>query len=265
MKALWKGYITLGRLGIPVRLYAASQSSGVKFVQLHEADGSPVERPLFCRREHKEISSGDVVRGVEVGAGKYVTFTDHELAGYESGNEKVIEIRQFCVPAQVEARYYEKPYYLVPTQGGERTYALLREGLTRTAKLAIGTFYFYGNEYISAVGVYEDVLMLYRLRFADEIVPRSDIDTLAMPRANPSEVDMMQAAIERYSLPFHARDYHNAQTERIAMLAERKAKGLPMPRPEHIPADATADTDIPAVLSQIIGQPGDSLPARRNQ
>lgn len=261
MKALWKGYITLGRLGIPVRLYAATQQSGVKFVQLHEADGSPVERPLFCRKEHREIGSNEVVRGVEVAAGTYVAFTDQELMRYESNQEKAIHIRQFCVPEQISASYYEKPYYVVPTKGGEQGYALLREGLTSTGKLAVGSFYFYGNEYIAAIGVFEDMLLLHRLRFADELVPRSDITTPALPRVNPAEAEMMQAAIERYSLPFHIRDYHNAQAERVNLLIERKAKGLPLPRPERIAPNTTSQRDIPAVLSQMISQPDDSLPA----
>jgi DNA end-binding protein Ku len=251
MKALWKGYITLGQLGIPVRLYAATRDSGVRFVQLHETDGSPVERPLFCKKEHREIAASEVVRGVETEPGRYVLFTDQELERGHDSDVKTIEIRQFCEPVQLPLGYFEKPYFIVPASGGEHGYALLREALTRTNMLAVSVFYFYGDDYIGAIQVSEDVLMLHRLRFSDELVPRSNIPTPALPRSDPNEVDMLRRVIERHSGPLHLRDYHDAYAERIRLLTDRKAKGLSMPKAERPAAHATPEDEIGSVLAQI--------------
>lgn len=256
MKALWKGYITLGQLGIPVRLYAATQDPGVQFVQVHEKDNSPVERPLFCKREQAEIPYDEVVKAVQVD-GRYVTFTDRELDQIQELTVKAIDIRQFCVPSQIPFTYFEKPYYIVPAKGGEQAYVLLREGLARTGVMALGRFYFYGSEYIGAIGADQDMLVLYRLRFADELVPRSDIKTPALPGVGPVEIDRMKAVVERYSGPVHMRDYHNEYMERVKELFERKAKGLPTPRPERRSTEATPEDAIPSVLGRMISRGAD--------
>jgi DNA end-binding protein Ku len=253
MKALWKGYIALGQLSIPVRLYAATQEAGLKFVQLHDKDSSPIERPLFCKTEHKEIPYSEVIRGVEIEPGRYVTFTTQELA-HSQKSTNTIEISQFASATQISAIFYEKPYYIVSAKGGEYVYALFREGLARTKMAALGRFYFYGNEYIGAVAPQEDLLLLHRLRYVDELVPRSRINSPALPRANPTEIDMLQAIIERHSGPVHMRDYHDEHTERLKVLGERKGKGLPMPRAEQLPAGVTTEANIRSVLAQMMGQ-----------
>lgn len=254
MKALWKGYVAIGRLGIPVRLYAATRPSGVRFVQLHETDGSPVERPLFCLAEHVEIPSDQVVRGVETEPGTYVTFTDQELERVQGTSERTIEIRQFCMPDQIPLAYYEKPYYLVAAPSGEHGYALLREALGRKQMVAVGRFTFYANEYVGVIVPYEDVLLLQRLRFSDELVPRADVSTPALPPVDPRELDMMQAVMDRHGGALHLRDYHDAHAEYLRALCERKSKGLPMRRRETLAADATPAADIPDVLRSLMRQ-----------
>lgn len=249
MKPLWKGYIVLGQLGIPIRLYSATQKSGVKFVQLHEKDSSPVERPLFCKKEHKEIAGSEVIRGVEYEPGKFISFTEQELEQTREQEIKSITIKQFCMPDQIPASHHEKPYYLVPTSGGERGYALLREGLSKTGTLAIGRYYFYGSDHIGAIEAVEDVLVLHQLRFTDELIPRGSIKAPALPRPNPAETDMIEAVIERYSGPLHLSDYHDEYTEYVSLLAERKIKGLPMPKPEQTPAHTTPENKIQDTLA----------------
>lgn len=255
MKALWKGYIVLGQLGIPVRLYSATQKSGVTFIQLHEKDSSPVERPLFCKEEHKEIPSSEVIRGVAYEPGKFISFTEQELERVREPEVKAVTIKQFCTPGQIPASYHEKPYYLSPTTGGERGYALLREGLSQTGMVAIGHYYFFGSDHIGAIEATKDILVLHQLRFTGELIPRSSIKTPSLPRPDPAEVDMMEAVIERYSGPLHLSDYHDHYTEYIAQLADRKVRGLPAPKPEKTPAYTTPEDKIQATLAYTLQQP----------
>lgn len=254
MKALWKGYIILGQFGIPVSLYSATQDSGIKFVQLHEEDSSPVERRLFCKAEGHEINHKEVVKGVEVEPGKYVTFTTQELERRPEAAAKAIEIRQFCLPSQVDLAYFEKPYYIVPSSGGEQAYSVFREGLLRTDMLALGRYFHYGNEHIGAIKASGDILMLHRLRFVSEVIPRSEIKTPPLPRPTPNEIHLMSSVIELYSGPLHLRDYHDEYTEHIQNLVEQKRRGLPPQRRRSLPSKMAAPRDIESTLNQIIEQ-----------
>jgi DNA end-binding protein Ku len=255
MKALWKGYIALGQIGIPARIFAATQDQRLKFVKLHDKDYSPIERKTYCKREQQEISSKDTIRGIEFEPGKYITFTNQELEKANKYHSKTIQIRQFCEPNQIPFVYYDKSYYIVASKGGEYAYVLLREGLSRTGLIAITQFYYYGAEYIGALEPLEDILILHRLRYSDELVPRSAIKTPAVPQLDPKEIDMMQTIMQRYSSPVHLRDYHNEYEEQIKLLCEQKAKGKTLPADsETVSAEATPANEVSDILVNMLDQ-----------
>jgi DNA end-binding protein Ku len=254
MKAAWDGHIALGRLGIPVRLYSATRSTRPQFVQLHEKDSAPVERVLRCKNENKDISAKEIVRAVEYEPGRYITLTGQELERNLPASAKTIDVKQFCDFSEIDPIYYEKPYYIVPAKGGERAYALLREALIRSKKAVVVQFVLYGREHIGVIGLFRDLLVLNQLRFASEIVPRSDLKTRAMPRPSPAEVNTLQSVIEHYSGPFYTEDYHDDYSEQVQMLVERKIKGLPAPRRESVSPNATPEEEIVSALENTLAE-----------
>jgi DNA end-binding protein Ku len=254
MKATWQGYIALGQLGIPARLYSASRSTRPQFVQLHEKDSSPVERVLKCSAENHEISYKEVVRAVEYEPGRYITLTGQELERNLPASAKTIEVKQFCDLPEIDPIYFEKPYYIAPTRGGERAYALLREALARTKKAVIVQFVLHNKEHVGVIALYRDLLVLHQLRFSDEIVPRTEIKTSALPRPSPSEVNTLQSVIEHFSGPFYIEDYHDDYAEQVKTLIERKVKGLPPPRRESISANATPEEEIVSALENTLSE-----------
>lgn len=254
MKAAWQGYVALGRLGIPVRLYNGMQSNAPKFVQLHMLDNSPVSRELACKAEGRPIPYGEVVRGVEYEPGKYVTLTEREMEHVSPTPIKAIAIRQFCDLAAIEPQYYSHPYYVVPGRGGERAYALLREVFTRTHKMAVAQLVLHNKEHIAALRVEGDLLMLLIMRYAAEIVPRSSIKTPPLTKPSPAEIEALRAVVEQFNGPFYIEDYHDERAEQISELVERKAKGLPMRRRERTAPRTTPEDDILPALRDTLGE-----------
>jgi DNA end-binding protein Ku len=254
MKATWQGYIALGRLGIPARLYSASRSTRPQFVQLHEKDSSPVERVIKCSLENHEISYKEIVRAVEYEPGRYITLTGQELERNLPASTKTIEVKQFCDLAEIDPIYFEKPYYIAPTRGGERAYALLREALARTKKAVVAQFVLHNKEHVGIIALHRDLLVLHQLRFAEEIVPRNELKSRALPRPSPAEVDTLQSVIEHFSGPFYIEDYHDDYTEQVQNLIERKVKGLPPPRRESVSANATPEEEIVTALQSTLSE-----------
>jgi DNA end-binding protein Ku len=254
MKASWQGYIALGQLGIPVRLYSAITSSRPKFVQLHEKDSSRVERTLKCSSEGKEISPKEIVRAVEYQPGSYITLTGHELERNLQFSTKTIDVKQFCAPSDIDPIYYEKPYYIAPSKGGERAYSLLREALIRSERVMIAQFILSGREHIGAIALYRDLLVLHQLRFAEDVMPRANIKTRSLPRPSPTEVNTLKSVIDHFSGPFYIEDYHDNYTEQVNALIERKIKGLPPPRKEQISPNATPEEDIVSALQSTLSR-----------
>jgi DNA end-binding protein Ku len=252
VRASWQGYIALGQLGVPARLFSASRQSNPKFVQLHEKDSAPVERVLKCSAENAEISHKEIVRAVEYEPGRFITLTGRELERTLTESTKTIEVKQFCDPADIDPIYYEKPYYIAPSRGGERAYALLREALTLSKKVMVAQFAISNREHTGAIGLHGDILVLHQLRYSDEILPRSEIKTRALPRPSPTEVNTLRSVINHFSGPFYIEDYHDNYTEQINMLIERKIKGLPPPKREAVSANATPEEEIVTALQNTL-------------
>jgi DNA end-binding protein Ku len=168
---------------------------------------------------------------------------------------KTADIKQFANPKDIPPVYYDKPYYVVPTKGGERAYATLRDVLREHAKNAIVQIVLRTREHVAALGVHGDMLMMYQLRYAAELVPRAGLKTPALPKPDPAERDALSAVINRFSAPFFAEDYHDEYSEGVRELVERKAKGLPMPRAESKAPHATPEENIVDALQATLQGP----------
>lgn len=262
-KAIWQGYIAIGQLGIPVRLFAAVQASGPRFVQLHAKDQSPVTRELQCRDEHKPISPDEVVRAVEYEPGRYIALSDQELAKSTGDTVKTLAVQQFADIDAIPPEYYEKPYYIVPAAGGEAGYSLLRETFSRTHNVAIVSFVLYTKAHMGIIQQIGDMLVLLQLRFPTELVPRSSIKTPPLTKPTPQEIDIMAEVVERYRGPVYMHDYHDEYAERISELVARKAKGLPEPRRSRTPRATPESEIIPTLQRALLEGPkllGDNQP-----
>ena len=251
-RAAWKGYISLGQLGIPVRLFNGTRSIRPHLFQLHAADGAPVERQLRCSAEQRDIAADEVIRAVELEPGKYLTLTDQELETAAGERPKSIAVRQFSELSAIPPQHFDKTFYVIPSRGGERGYALLREVLGRASKIAIAQFSIYGRAHLAALGVAGDVLMLYQLRYAAEIAPRSGLKSPALPRPTPKEIATLSAVVDRFSGPLYLEDYHDDYADHLEALVERKIRGLPSSTPERPEPHATSDDQLVPVLETVL-------------
>ena len=252
MRASWSGYFRIGDVMLPVKLYSATRSSGPSFVQLHARDHSPVTRMTVCLLDGEELKEDDLVRAAEY-QGSYVELSKTDIERHASV-ERNIAIRQFTDAGHIPPIYYDKPYYLAPDKGGELGYAILRRALEKTGKVAIVTFLFYDREKLAAVSVSDGMIMLQTLRFQDEIVPRSEVKTPALPQPTPEQASAASRLIEHYTAPLYIEDYRNQQQDYVAELVERKAKGLPLKRQQHIAPETTPPDEIARKMKTMIGE-----------
>ena len=242
----------MGTLAVPMRLYNAVRSIGPNFVQLHKHDHSPLSRAYICKKEGKEIEYKDIVRAAEYEGG-FVEITESEMKSALE-RSKNLTVKQFSDPQTVDPMHYEKPYYLVPGKGGELAYTLLREAFVRAKKVAIVTFTFYEKEHIGIVAPHDGVLMLQQLRFAAELVPRTDIKTPSLPQPTPDQVDIAVKLMKRYSSAFYIDDYRNEQTDYLNELIARKAKGLPTKKQQRIAPRTTPEDKLVPTLSALLAE-----------
>src|SRR5262249_35181920 len=179
-RAIWKGSIAFGLVNIPIELHPAVRNHRPKFRMLHAKDKSPIKFERVCIREGEPVAWEDLVRGYEYTKGRFVVVTKEDFQAAALQKTRTIDIIDFVEADEIDDRFFETPYYLVPWKGGERAYALLREAIRDSKRVGIAKFILRDAQHLSAVEVIGDAIVLTVMRFADELV---DTEQFHFPRA----------------------------------------------------------------------------------
>src|SRR6266536_4404713 len=177
-RALWKGSISFGLVNIPIELHTAVHDHRPKFRMLHAKDKSPVRFQRVCVRDGNPVAWEDLVKGYEYEKGHFVILTKDDFQTAALDKARTVDIIDFVKAEEIDDRFFETPYYLVPAKGGERAYALLREAVRESGRIGIAKFILRDAQHLAAVEVIEDALVLSVMRFADELV---DVAQFGLP------------------------------------------------------------------------------------
>jgi DNA end-binding protein Ku len=225
---MWKGAVSFGLVYIPVEMYSAARSSTLDLSLLDSRDFAPVGYQRINKRTGKVVEWGDIVKGYEYKKGEYVALSEEDFRQANVKASQTIEITSFTSSADIAPEYYENPYYLVPTKGGEKGYALLRETLLRTGKVAVGSIVMRGRQHFGVIGADKRVLLFNTLRFAAEIRSLGDLDVAASTSkaadVSPKEVAMAEKLLEEMSAPWKPDEYHDTYREDLMRRIEEKVR-----------------------------------------
>ncbi|HKO16146.1 MAG TPA: Ku protein, partial [Gemmatimonadaceae bacterium] len=250
MRPIWKGALTFGLVNIPVQLYSAIKAGEkISFRLLHKADLSPVRYERVCQRDGDVVPWNDIVKGYEYTKGKFVVMTDEDFKAAALESSKQIEILDFVNAAEIDARYFETPYYLLPAKGGEKPYALLREAVRRTGMIGIGKITMRSNSHhLAGLRVVGDALVLEIMRFADELVDTGSFSFPTAESVRPQELQMAEQLIGNLSEPFDPSKYTDEYRAKILRIIRAKMKGRKIEVTEQAEPEATPVVDLMARL-----------------
>ena len=172
-RALWKGSIAFGLVNIPVELHTAVRDSRPRFRLLHGDDQSPVKFERVCVREGKPVAWEELVKGYEYEKGRFVVLTKEDFRAAALEKSRTIDIRSFVKSDEIDDRFFETSYYLLPAKGGERAYALLREAMRDTGLVGVATIVLRDAQHLAALEVADEALVLTQMRYAEELVDPS--------------------------------------------------------------------------------------------
>jgi DNA end-binding protein Ku len=227
-RALWKGAISFGLVYIPVQLHAASRESSLRLHFLDKRNFSPIGYRRTNKQTGQEVGWPDTIRGYEYQKGKYVALSEADLRQANVKATSTIEIASFTKRLDIPAEFYETPYYLVPQRGGEKVYALLREALRRTQRVAVASFVMHGRQHLASIAAGERALELNTLRFAADILSVEELEVPASGAKpvgiNAKELSMAERLVEEMSAPFEPRGYHDSYREDLLKRIEEKIR-----------------------------------------
>jgi DNA end-binding protein Ku len=221
---VWKGHLTFGLVSLPVRLFSAARGESISFNQLHKSDNSRVKQVLFCQLEDKPVPREELVKGYEYEKGKYVLLDQKEIDELKLESKQTIELVRFVDPSAIDARYFERPYYLLPDgESAEEGYAIMLKALKQADKVGVGNFILRGQGNIVALKPCGKGLLLEILRHADEI-KSADTFFKEVPdvKVDKEALELAVELIERKSGAFEPEKFKDEYTEAVWELINAK-------------------------------------------
>jgi DNA end-binding protein Ku len=224
-RPLWQGSLTFGLVSIPVEVHRAIRDHRPRFRMLHKKDLSPVRMDRVCIEEGHPVAWEDLVKGYEYEKGRFVVVTKEDFRAAALEKTKAIEITSFVDPGQIDDRYFETPYYLVPGKHGDHAYALLREAIKASGRIGIGKFILRDTQHLAAVEVIDQALVLSVMRFADELVDIKDFRFPAAGAPGKQELKMAQLLVENLAADWDPAQYTDQYKDNVMRIIEGKLKG----------------------------------------
>ena len=249
-RAIWSGSISFGLVSIPVKLFSAVSEQSVRFNQLDGRNNARVRQRRVNEATGEEVPHSEIVKGYELGSGRWITITDDDLAQLMPEQNRLIELEEFVDLDEIDPVYYSGSYWLGPADAA-KPYALLATALHQSNKVGLGRFVLRSNQHLAVVRWVEGCLMLSMMVWADEVNPPEAIpgmDKAADVELNDKELAMATSLIESLTETFEPEKYHDTYRQAVLELIDRKADGEEAPVPA--PADDRDDTvvDLMAAL-----------------
>ncbi|MGA7353941.1 MAG: Ku protein [Candidatus Cybelea sp.] len=248
--AIWSGAINFGLVTIPVKLFTAVKADELSFNLLHAKDEGRIKYERTCSIDGKPVPWDEIVKGFEYEKGQYVILTDEDFAKVNPEATQSVDILEFVELDKINPMLFDKPYYLEPTKQGRHAYALLREALSKSNRVAIARVVIRTKEYLAAVKPIDDALVLELMHWASEIVNAGTLEIPDREKLPEKEMEMASMLIDTMSVEaFEPEKFANKYHDELLQMIEARAAGKELPQPKKAPARAKV-VNLMDVLAQ---------------
>jgi DNA end-binding protein Ku len=250
-RPIWKGHISFGLVNVPVVLYSAERRVGdISFKLIDSRNAARIRYERVNEETGEEVPWDKIIKGYEYDDGNYVLLSDEEIENASPELTRTIEIEQFIDLADIDVRYFDKPYVLVPDKKGEKGYVLLREAIKDAGKAGIAKVVIRARQYLAALIPQGDALVLELLRYNQEL---AEVDKFDLPGhdlrkqgVTKKEIELATKLIDGMTVKWNAAKYHDEYRDALMKLVERKIKSG---QTEAINVDEEEEAPVPSTIN----------------
>ncbi len=224
MRSIWTGSITFGLINIPVKLFSAVQESSLDLDMLDSKDHSNIKFKRINETTGKEVAYENIVKGYKLESG-YVILEEEDFEAADAVKTKTIDLLNFVKETEIDSLYYEQPYYLEPDKSAMKAYALLRDAMEKTGKVGVTSFVLRNKEGLAILKPYKQVIVLNRIRFAQEIREPSELKLPPISKGNSKEVAMANKLVNQLTEKFNISKYKDTYADKLLKIIKQKSKG----------------------------------------
>lgn len=263
-RAYWKGYLKLSLVACSVSLYpASSQAEKTRFHQINRKTGNRLRQQMVDESTGKVVEGEDKGRGYEVSDGKYVEIEPEELDAVEVESTHTIDIETFVPEDDIDKRYYERPYYVVPEKDSAEAFAVIRDAMKDKGRVALARIVFANRQHIVAVEAWGKGMLATTLRYDYEVRDETSFFAhIPLPRPTKDMIDLAGHILESKSGKFDPAAFKDEYELALRKLVKRKASGKTIEKPAER-SEKSNVIDLMEALKQSVGAKGGAAKTRK--
>jgi DNA end-binding protein Ku len=252
MRAIWKGAVSFGLVSVPVKLYSATESHDISFRQVHAKDGGRIKYQRICSIDGEEVAYADIAKGYETEDGEMVILDDDDMAELPANSSREISVEKFVPSDQIDPIMLDKPYFLEPEKSGLKPYALLRDALEESDRVAVVTVSLRTRMTPAVLRVRDDVLVMQTLLWPDE-VRAADFGSLQdVEKPKKQELDMARMLLDTLAGDYDPSEFEDDYAEAVQALVKAKLEGGEVKRTKEEAPQAGEVVDLLAALQKSV-------------
>jgi DNA end-binding protein Ku len=221
-RALWSGSLSFGLVNIPIEIHTAVRDRGPRFRLLRKTDRSRIHFQRIAEKDGEVVEWEDIVKGYEFAKGQFVVLTPEDFEKAALKKDRVIDIQDFVEGDEIDDRYFDKPYYLMPGKGGDKAYALLREAIRESGRMGVAKFVLRSKQRLAAIEAIGDALVLSTMRFKDELVSLGEYEFPESKGIQQKQMQLAQRLIQEFAAEWDPDKYTDDYRENIMKVVHAK-------------------------------------------
>src|SRR5436190_1119979 len=223
-RPFWSGTLTFGLVSVPVDLYPGNRTNRAPLRMLGP-EGEPLARRYFSQKTGKDLPDENMTRGFEYDKDHYVIVTDEELERLAPEQSRDIDLRRFVPLEDISPLYFDRSYFLAPSEGSEKAYRLLSQTMEKQELAGVATFVMRGKQYLVAIFPENEILRAETMRFSDEIRSAKEIGLPEKPKVSAATVKKFENLISKHSdRRLSLKELKDEQTEKLLKLVQKKRR-----------------------------------------
>ncbi|MEO7134823.1 MAG: Ku protein [Vicinamibacterales bacterium] len=248
----WEGHLRLSLVTCPVALYAATtEAETVRFNLINPLTNNRIKMKTVDAGTGEEVARGDLVKGFEIAKNQYVLLDKEDFEAVKIESTRVIDIEEFVPGSEIDRRYWDTPYHLVPSgKTGIEAFAVIRAAMRKQGKVALGRLVLSTRERVCALEVQEEGLILTTLRLAGEVRDHGEIGHPELPKPDPRMLEIAEKIIEQQTGKFDPSHFTDRYEIALRQLIEQKKKGTPVVATAANDVDDSTVVDLMAALKR---------------
>lgn len=264
-RAVWKGFLKVGSVSCGVKLVGAtSEASKIHFKILNRQDGLPVKSAYVDEETGDVVDTADQVKGYEAEKGDFIEVEPDEIKKLKLTSAHTLEIGEFVAIDDIDTRYLEKPYYVIPADGAAlEAFTVLREAMAkkRVAARSCVVLYQRGREVV--IQPFGKGMLLTELRTHNEMVSKDSVfEDLKSPKYDKDLLEIAELLIDKKVTKFDPSKFEDTYEDALIAMINAKRKGKQPPKAAPKPKENVVD--LASVLRKSLAKEGIKRPTAKS-